>query len=79
MSGRETRHEISHAEVKATSPNYWNQDTDLSGHDDCGEKLDGDRVGGDLQRRRLEFQPGGDQWVVLADPEGHLFCLAARD
>ncbi len=21
------------------------------------------------------FQPGGDQWTVLADPEGHLFCL----
>ena len=26
-----------------------------------------------------EFQPGGDEWVVLADPEGHLFCLAAAD
>lgn len=24
-----------------------------------------------------EFQPGGDQWTVLADPEGHLFCLAS--
>ncbi|MGP3969802.1 VOC family protein [Streptomyces sp. 6N223] len=23
------------------------------------------------------FQPGGEEWVVLADPEGHLFCLAA--
>jgi predicted enzyme related to lactoylglutathione lyase len=22
-----------------------------------------------------EFQPGGDEWVVLADPEGHPFCL----
>ncbi|SFW83019.1 VOC family protein [Amycolatopsis australiensis] len=21
------------------------------------------------------FQPGGTGWVVLADPEGHLFCL----
>jgi len=26
-----------------------------------------------------EFQPGGDEWVVLADPEGHPFCLAAAD
>ena len=24
-----------------------------------------------------DFQPGRDQWIVLADPEGHLFCLAA--
>lgn len=23
------------------------------------------------------FQPGQGQWTVLADPEGHLFCLAA--
>nr|WP_279581383.1 VOC family protein [Fodinicola feengrottensis] len=22
-----------------------------------------------------QFQPGGDDWVVLADPEGHVFCL----
>ncbi len=21
------------------------------------------------------FQPGGEQWTVLADPEGHLFCV----
>lgn len=21
------------------------------------------------------FQPGGDRWTVLADPEGHLFCV----
>jgi hypothetical protein len=28
---------------------------------------------------RPEFQPGGDQWVVLADPEGHPFCLVAGD
>jgi predicted enzyme related to lactoylglutathione lyase len=24
---------------------------------------------------RPEFQPGGDEWVVLLDPEGHPFCL----
>jgi hypothetical protein len=24
-----------------------------------------------------EFQPGGDDWVVLTDPEGHPFCVAA--
>ncbi|KDN17439.1 VOC family protein [Amycolatopsis rifamycinica] len=23
-----------------------------------------------------EFQPGGGDWTVLQDPEGHLFCLA---
>lgn len=22
-----------------------------------------------------EFQPGGEDWTVLADPEGHLFCV----
>jgi predicted enzyme related to lactoylglutathione lyase len=22
-----------------------------------------------------EFQPGGGDWTVLADPEGHLFCV----
>ncbi len=26
-----------------------------------------------------EFQPGGDEWVVLADPAGHLFCLISAD
>ena len=31
----------------------------------------------ELGATRPEFQPGGDEWVVLADPEGHLFCLAA--
>ncbi|WP_327151173.1 VOC family protein [Nocardia sp. NBC_01329] len=24
-----------------------------------------------------EFQPGEGRWTVLADPEGHLFCIAA--
>lgn len=24
---------------------------------------------------RPGFQPGGDSWVVLTDPEGHPFCL----
>lgn len=23
-----------------------------------------------------EFQPGGQEWVVLVDPEGHPFCIA---
>jgi predicted enzyme related to lactoylglutathione lyase len=23
-----------------------------------------------------EFQPGGTDWVVLTDPEGHPFCIA---
>jgi predicted enzyme related to lactoylglutathione lyase len=22
-----------------------------------------------------DFQPGGAEWTVLADPEGHVFCL----
>jgi catechol 2,3-dioxygenase-like lactoylglutathione lyase family enzyme len=30
-----------------------------------------------LGATRPEFQPGGDDWVVLADPEGHVFCVAA--
>jgi len=24
-----------------------------------------------------EFQPGGDGWTVLVDPEGHPFCVSA--
>ena len=24
-----------------------------------------------------DFQPGDGNWTVLADPEGHLFCLSA--
>ena len=32
-----------------------------------------------LGATRPEFQPGGDEWVVLADPEGHVFCLAAAE
>ncbi len=32
-----------------------------------------------LGATRPEFQPGGHEWVVLADPEGHLFCLAPGD
>jgi catechol 2,3-dioxygenase-like lactoylglutathione lyase family enzyme len=24
-----------------------------------------------------DVQPGGDQWRVLADPAGHVFCIAA--
>ena len=30
-----------------------------------------------LGATRPEFQPGDGQWVVLADPQGHLLCLAA--
>ncbi|MFD8481617.1 VOC family protein [Kitasatospora sp. NPDC059673] len=29
----------------------------------------------ELGATRPEFQPGGDKWVVLTDPEGHPFCL----
>ncbi|MFJ2090713.1 VOC family protein [Streptomyces sp. NPDC087901] len=30
-----------------------------------------------LGASRPEFQPGKDEWIVLTDPEGHPFCLAA--
>jgi predicted enzyme related to lactoylglutathione lyase len=30
-----------------------------------------------LGAARPEFQPGGESWVVLTDPEGHPFCLCA--
>ncbi|MET9631699.1 VOC family protein [Lentzea sp. NPDC006480] len=30
-----------------------------------------------LGATRPEFQPGGDGWTVLADPQGHLLCLVA--
>ncbi|MFJ6673049.1 VOC family protein [Actinosynnema sp. NPDC091369] len=29
----------------------------------------------DLGARKPDFQPGGDDWTVLTDPEGHPFCL----
>jgi predicted enzyme related to lactoylglutathione lyase len=29
----------------------------------------------DLGATKPEFQPGDANWTVLADPEGHLFCL----
>ncbi|MCG5212752.1 VOC family protein [Streptosporangium sp. KLBMP 9127] len=28
-----------------------------------------------LGATKPEFQPGGDGWTVLADPEGHMFCV----
>ena len=30
-----------------------------------------------LGATKPEFQPGGHEWVVLADPQGHLFCLVS--
>ncbi|MGI5493269.1 VOC family protein [Microtetraspora malaysiensis] len=30
-----------------------------------------------LGATKPDFQPGEGQWTVLADPEGHLFCVAA--
>ncbi|MFC9896467.1 VOC family protein [Nocardia sp. NPDC127579] len=30
-----------------------------------------------LGATKPDFQPGAGQWVVLLDPEGHPFCLAA--
>lgn len=30
-----------------------------------------------LGATKPDFQPGNGDWVVLADPEGHLLCLAA--
>lgn len=32
-----------------------------------------------LGASRPDYQPGGDSWVVLTDPEGHTFCLATED
>ncbi|ALG08996.1 VOC family protein [Kibdelosporangium phytohabitans] len=26
-----------------------------------------------------DFQPGGADWTVLRDPEGHVFCLVPRE
>jgi predicted enzyme related to lactoylglutathione lyase len=28
-----------------------------------------------LGAAKPDFQPGGDDWIVLTDPEGHPFCL----
>jgi predicted enzyme related to lactoylglutathione lyase len=28
-----------------------------------------------LGATKPDFQPGGGEWVVLADPQGHLLCL----
>jgi predicted enzyme related to lactoylglutathione lyase len=32
-----------------------------------------------LGATRPDFQPGEGSWVVLADPEGHVFCLTTGD
>ena len=32
-----------------------------------------------LGATKPEFQPGGDGWVVLADPAGHPFCLLSGE
>ncbi|GGP71186.1 hypothetical protein GCM10010185_50320 [Saccharothrix coeruleofusca] len=29
-----------------------------------------------LGATKPDFQPGAGKWVVLADPEGHLLCVA---
>jgi catechol 2,3-dioxygenase-like lactoylglutathione lyase family enzyme len=29
----------------------------------------------ELGAGKPEFQPGGDRWTVLTDPDGHPFCL----
>ncbi|MBG0815553.1 VOC family protein [Planomonospora sp. ID82291] len=29
----------------------------------------------ELGATKPDFQPGGENWTVLADPEGHLFCV----
>ncbi|GIH78001.1 VOC family protein [Planobispora longispora] len=29
----------------------------------------------ELGASKPDFQPGGEHWTVLADPEGHLFCV----
>ncbi|MFO7253197.1 MAG: VOC family protein [Actinomycetes bacterium] len=31
-----------------------------------------------LGATRPDFQPGGERWTVLADPEGHLFCVTPQ-
>ncbi|NKQ57397.1 VOC family protein [Amycolatopsis sp. K13G38] len=33
----------------------------------------------DLGAAKPEFQPGGSEWVVLTDPEGHPFCLVPEN
>lgn len=43
---------------------------------------DVERAVGELRERgatKPEFQPGKDEWTVLADPEGHVFCLMASE
>jgi predicted enzyme related to lactoylglutathione lyase len=32
-----------------------------------------------LGATKPQFQPGGDGWTVLADPEGHPFCLVSEN
>ncbi|CAL9616697.1 hypothetical protein SUDANB121_05770 [Nocardiopsis dassonvillei] len=33
----------------------------------------------ELGATKPQFQPGKDEWTVLADPEGHVFCLMASE
>jgi predicted enzyme related to lactoylglutathione lyase len=32
----------------------------------------------ELGGSKADFQPGGDRWVVLTDPDGHPFCLCLQ-
>ena len=32
----------------------------------------------ELGAGKPDFQPGGENWTVLTDPEGHPFCLTAE-
>ncbi|TWP52010.1 VOC family protein [Lentzea tibetensis] len=41
------------------------------------EKAAGELVA--LGATRPDFQPGDGKWVVLADPEGHVFCLTPAE
>ncbi|MFG2088608.1 VOC family protein [Spirillospora sp. NPDC048824] len=38
--------------------------------------LVGEAEVGALGASRPEFQPGGGEWTVLTDPEGHPLCIA---
>jgi predicted enzyme related to lactoylglutathione lyase len=41
-----------------------------------------ERTANDLLKKgatRPDFQPGEGKWIVMADPEGHVFCLTPAE
>lgn len=63
--------------VEGYQPPRWPDDTTHAHLDLAVDDLDGAvKELEALGATRPDFQPGGGDWLVFADPEGHPFCVA---